>query len=82
MKKRIARLAKPQDAMPRVSVLEAVRATPDAEGSRAAFRAEAKHRLERMKRSGAGIPAQEVFAYLRKRAAGGRARPPKPRRIA
>jgi len=35
-----------------------------------------------MKRTGTGIPAEEVFEYLRQRAAGGRVRRPKPRKIA
>ena len=50
--------------------------------TRAAFHAEAKRRLARMKKSGYGIPAQEVFTYLEKRARGGKPARPKPRRVA
>jgi len=49
---------------------------------RAAFFAEAKRRLERMKKSGVGIPAAEVFDYLEKRARGKSPARPKPRRVA
>ena len=39
---------------------------------RAAFLAEASRRLAAMKRAGTGVPAAEVFAYLRERARGGK----------
>lgn len=82
MKKRIARLARPQDVTPHSSMLEAIYEKPGAQGLRAAFHAEGKRRLERMKRTGRGAPAEEVFAYLGRRAAGGRVRAPRPRKVA
>ena len=54
----------------------------EAAKARAALHAEAKRRLARMKKSGHGIPAQEVFAYLEKRARGGKPARPRPRRVA
>lgn len=58
-------IAKPDDAM----VL------------RAAFYAEAASRLAQMKKTGAGIPAAEVFDYLRKRVQGKLAARPGLRKI-
>lgn len=40
------------------------------EETRAAFHAEAARRLAQMKKAGSGIPADEVFDYLRKRVQG------------
>ena len=63
-------------------MVDAIREKLEAAEARAAFHAEAGRRLVRMKKSGRGIPAQEIFAYLEKRARGGRAARPRPRRIA
>jgi predicted transcriptional regulator len=82
VKKRVEKLAKAQDVTPHGFMLDAIREKLAAEEARVAFHAEAKRRLERMKRTGAGIPAEEVFEYLRQRAAGGPVKRPKPRRIA
>jgi len=49
---------------------------------RAAFHAEAASRLTQMKTTGAGIPAAEVFEYLRKRVQGKPVARPRPRKIA
>jgi hypothetical protein len=63
-------------------MLEAIREKVEAEEARAAFHAGARRRLARMKKTGAGIPAAEVFEYLAQRAAGRAAARPKPRKIA
>jgi len=81
VKKRIAKLAKQQDVTPHGFMLEAIREKVEAEEARQAFQAEAERRLARMKRAGVGIPAQEVFEYLRQRAAGRKAVRPKPRKL-
>jgi predicted transcriptional regulator len=82
VKKRVARLARAQDLTPHGFMLEAIREKVEAEEARASFHAEAKQRLARMKRTGTGIPAEEVFEYFRKRAAGKAAERPKARKIA
>ena len=51
-------------------MLEAIREKLDAEEVRAAFHSEARRRLARMKKAGAGIPAGDVFDYLDARARG------------
>lgn len=82
VKRRVEKLAKAQDVTPHGFMVEAIQEKLAAEEARAAFRAEAKRRLERMKRTGEGIPAEDVFDYLRKRAAGAPARRPRSRKIA
>lgn len=81
VKKRIAKLAKEQDITPHGFMLEAIREKLEAEEARAAFHAEAKSRLAKMKKTGMGIPADEVFEYLERRASGRKAERPKPRKI-
>jgi predicted transcriptional regulator len=81
MKRRIARLAARQETTPHALMLDAIREKLEAEEARAAFHAEAKRRLARMKKSGKGIPADEVFEYLRRRAEGGNPVRPAARRI-
>ncbi|MGQ0512581.1 MAG: CopG family ribbon-helix-helix protein [Betaproteobacteria bacterium] len=81
VKKKIERLAEAQDTTAHAFMVKAIREKVEAEETRAAFHAEARRRLARMKKSGMGIPAEEVFAYLRQRAAGGNPQPPKPRKI-
>ncbi len=81
VKKRIAKLAKAQDLTPHGFMLEAIREKVEAEEARAAFHADARRRLARMKKTGAGIPAEEVFDYLSERAEGRAAERPKPRKI-
>lgn len=81
LKKRVEKVAEAQDVTPHGFMLEAIREKLAAEEARAAFHAEARRRLERMKRTGTGIPAEEVFEYLRQRAAGGPAKRPKSRKI-
>lgn len=81
VKKRIAKLARAQDLTPHGFMLDAIREKLEAEEARAAFHAEARRRLERMKKTGLGIPAAEVFEYLQRRAAGAAARRPKARKL-
>ena len=52
---------------------------PDSMVPRAAFHAEAVSRLTQMKKTGAGIPAAEVFDYLRNRVQGKIAAKPRSR---
>jgi len=82
VKKRVEKLAKAQDVTPHGFMLDAIREKLEADETRAVFQEEAKRRLERMKRTGAGIPAEEVFEYLQQRAEGAPAKRPKPRKIA
>jgi len=82
VKKRIAKLAKAHDLTPHGFMLDAIREKLAAEEARAAFHAEARRRLERMKKTGTGIPAEEAFEYVRARAEGAVVRRPKPRKIA
>lgn len=82
LKARIARLAEGREITPHGFMLEAIREKVEAEEARLSFIDLAKRRLARMKRSGRGVPATEVFEYLQQRAAGERASRPKSRRIA
>ena len=80
VKKRIAKLARQQDLTPHGFMLDAIREKVEIEEVRLAFHAEAERRLARMKKTGVGIPAEEVFEYLQRRAAGRKATRPKPRK--
>ena len=82
MKKKVLRLAEAQDTTSHAFMLEAIRDRVEADEARAAFHAEGRRRLARMKKTGMGIPADEVFAYLEQRALGKPAVRPKARRIA
>ena len=81
VKKQIAQLAEAQATTAHAFMLAAIREKVEAEAARAAFHAEGRRRLARMKRSGLGIPADEAFDYLERRALGKPAVRPKPRRI-
>ena len=81
VKRRAEKLADSQETTAHAFMLEAIREKVEAEEARAAFHAEAKRRLARMKKSGLGIPAPEVFGYLEQRALGKSPRRPKARRI-
>ena len=81
VKKRIAKLARQQDLTPHGFMLDAIREKVEVEEVRLAFHAEAERRLARMKKTGVGISAEEVFEYLQKRAAGRKATRPKPRKL-
>jgi predicted transcriptional regulator len=80
VKRRIAKLAEERDTTPHAFMLEAIRDRLDAEEARVAFHAEAKRRLARMRKSGVGVPAEEVFDYLLSRASGEKPQRPKPRK--
>ena len=82
VKKKVAKLAEAQDTTAHAFMLAAIHEKVEAEAARAAFHAEGRRRLARMKRTGLGIPADEVFDYLERRALGKPAVRPKPRRIA
>jgi predicted transcriptional regulator len=81
VKKRVAKLAKAQDVTPHGFMLDAIREKLEAEEARAAFHADARRRLARMKKRGTGIPAEEVFEYLTQRAEGKPAVRPKSRKV-
>jgi predicted transcriptional regulator len=82
LKARLARLAAARNTTAHALMLEAISEKLDAEEARAAFHAEAKRRLARMKRTGLGIPAAEVFDYLEARTRGESPARPKPRKTA
>lgn len=82
VKKRIAKLARRRRTTPHALMLEAITEKLQAEESRAAFHAEASRRLKSMKKTGTGIPADEVFEYLTSRAAGKPAVRPRARKVA
>lgn len=82
VKARVEKLAQAQDTTAHAFMVEAIREKVEAGEARAAFHAEAKRRLARMKKSGTGIPADEVHDYLAQRAQGKAAERPKARRIA
>jgi len=82
VKRRVARRAQAQQTTAHAFMLDAIREKLEAEEARAAFHAEAKRRLARMKRSGAGIPASQVFDYLLARAQGRKPARPRTRKIA
>ena len=81
VKKRIEKLARAREMTAHGFMLEAIREKLEAEEARAVFHAEARRRLARMKKTGAGIPADEVFEYLKRRAEGRTAARPKPRKM-
>ncbi|HEY2388317.1 MAG TPA: CopG family transcriptional regulator [Candidatus Binatia bacterium] len=81
MKKRAARLADARHTTAHAFMLEAIREKVESEEMRAAFHAEARRRLARMKSSGLGVPAGDVFRYLEKRAVGKSARRPRARAV-
>jgi predicted transcriptional regulator len=81
VKKRIDKLARQRDVTPHGFMLEAIREKVELEEAQLAFRTEAERRLARMKKTGVGIPAEEVFEYLQERAAGRKATRPKPRKL-
>ncbi len=81
VKKRIEQLAKERDTTAHAFMLEAIREKVDAEDARSAFLREATRRLARMKKAGTGIPSEEVFEYLQRRAEGQKVARPKARKI-
>ena len=82
VKKRVAKLAETRATTAHAFMLAAIREKLEAEEARLAFHAEAKRRLARMRKSGLGIPAGDVFGYLEARAGGKAPARPKARRVA
>jgi len=81
VKKRVARLAEASNTTVHAFMLEAIRDKVEAEEARTALHRQARLRLARMKKSGKGIHAAEVFAYLDARARGESPQRPKPRKM-
>jgi len=82
IKRRVEKLAQARDTTTNAFMLGALDARLMAEATRAEYHAEATARLERMKNTGKGIPAAEVFDYLRQRVKGIHAARPKARKTA
>lgn len=74
--KRIARLVASRKTSPHAFMLDAIQEKLEAEEQEAAFLAEAERRLARMKQSGKGIPADEVFTFLEARVRGRKVKRP------
>jgi predicted transcriptional regulator len=81
MARRIAKMADAMETSAHAFMLEAIKEKLDAEEVQVAFRAEAERRLASMKKTGQGIPADEVFDYLRARIRGEKVKRPKARRL-
>lgn len=81
IKKRVEKLAEARDTTAHAFMVEAIEERLLAEETRAEYHAEATARLTRMKKTGRGIPADEVFEYLRERVQGRPAARPKARKI-
>ena len=82
IKKRVEKLAQARDTTAHAFMVGAIEERLLAEETRAEYHAEATTRLSRMKKTGKGIPAAEVFDYLRERVQGKPAARPKARKIA
>lgn len=82
IKKRVEKLAQAHDTTAHAFMVGAIKERLLAEEARAEYHAEAMARLLRMKKTGKGIPAAEVFDYLRERVQGKPAARPKARKIA
>ena len=67
--------------MPSWFMVTAIEAQLSAEEARAAFYAEAERRLAEMEKTGKGIPAEEVFEYIRARIQGRKVARPKARKL-
>ena len=81
VKKRVVKLAKEHDLTPHGFMIQAIREKVDAEEARLALHALAERRLTKMKVSSAGIPADEAFDYLERRATGRKATRPRTRKL-
>lgn len=80
---RIAKLVEATDRTAHAFMLQAIKEKLEAEETEAEFQAEALRRLSAMKSTGAAIPADEVFGYLRARIRGGgeKVKRPKARKL-
>lgn len=81
VKSRVEKLAAAGDTSAHAFMIDAIREKVLAEEARASFHAEGIKRLAKMKKSGLGIPGDEVFDYLSRRANGENPPRPKPRKI-
>ena len=80
LKARIARLAEKKGKTAHSVMLEAIAQKVEEEELRASFHAEADSRFAEIMESGVAIPWHDMRTYLRTRAGGKTARPPKARR--
>lgn len=80
-KLRVERLARMRDTTAHAFMVTAIEERLVVEETRDAYRAEGEGRLASLEKPGIGIPATEVFDYLRKRVQGKVAVRPKPRKI-
>ncbi len=81
IKKRVEKLAQERDTTAHAFMVGAIEERLLVEETRAEYHAEATARLSQMKKTGKGIPAAEVFDYLRKRVQGKPVARPKVRKI-
>lgn len=82
LKQRVARLVATRDTSAHAFMLEAIAEKLDAAEAEAAFLAEGEARLSAMQTAGVGVPADEVFSWLRAKAKGLKAKRPRARKIA
>lgn len=80
-KRRVEKFARASDISAHAFMLKAIEERLSAEEERAAFLAEAERRATEFRKTGKGIPAEEVFEYLRKRVQGKPAARPKARKL-
>jgi predicted transcriptional regulator len=81
LKERVARAAKRAGATAHGFILEAIREKAEAEERREEFLDTAERRYADIVASGRTLPWHEVRRHLRRRLAGSRAAPPKPRKL-
>jgi predicted transcriptional regulator len=82
IKRRVEKLAEARDTTAHAFMVGAIEERLLAEETRAEYHAEATARLSHMKKTAKGIPAAEVFDYLRERVQGKPAAGPRARKIA
>ena len=82
IKRRVEKLAEAHDTTAHAFMVGAIEERLLAEETRAEYHAEATARLSHMKKTAKGIPAAEVFDYLRERVQGKPAAGPRTRKIA
>ena len=82
IKRRVEKLAEAHDTTAHAFMVGAIEERLLAEETRAEYHAEATARLSHMKKTAKGIPAAEVFDYLRERVQGKSAARPRARKIA
>ena len=80
-KRRVEKLARVHDTTAHAFMVAAIEERLAAEETKAAFYAEAERRLAQMEKTGKGIPAEEVFDYIRARIQGKKVARPKARKL-